>query len=156
MFKLSLQFLATLLILSAAVISPVSAETTSTPKNVKPISEMQNAAKTAKKPIVAVVKADWCPACQKIDPTIKALMKDYMATSQWVMLDVTNKTTAAEARQKAQDMGLEDFYKQFGARTSTVAIIDPDSKKVLKVFMAEDKREKYVIALDKAIADLQE
>lgn len=109
-------------------------------------------AKAAQKPIVAVVKAEWCGACKKITPTIMGLMKDYQSKATFVVLDVTDKTTSAEAAKKAKAMGLDKFFQEFGAKTSTVAIIDPQSKKVLNVFMAEGDRSKYASALDKAIS----
>lgn len=101
-------------------------------------------------PIVAVVKASWCPACKKIEPTMMGLMKDYMTKATWVVFDVSTKESAEASRKQAEKLGLKDFFAQYGAKTSTVAIIDPHSKKLLKVFMAEGDRSKYVQAIEQA------
>lgn len=145
MFKPLSLSMAALLMAAGAIVTPALAEKPAAP---------QEAAQPAKdhQPIVAVVKADWCPACKKISPTVMGVMKDYMSKAQWVMLDVTNKQTTAEAEKKVKELGLEKFYAEYGSRTSTVAIIDPQTKKVLSVFMAEGRKEKYVAALNKALA----
>ncbi|PIQ29138.1 thiol-disulfide isomerase [bacterium (Candidatus Blackallbacteria) CG17_big_fil_post_rev_8_21_14_2_50_48_46] len=150
MFKPVILSLFALLLSAGSLTLPAMAEKA-------PASQTQTQpAKAQVKPIVAVVKADWCPACQKISPTLMGLMKDYMNKADWVVLDVTNPKTTAEAEKKAKQLGLEKFYAEFGAKTSTVAIIDPQTKKVLKMFMAEGKREKYVLALNQALAAHQE
>lgn len=143
------------LCLSLSLIAPALAESNanaeSADKAMSPSHEMMTAPNPAMtQPMIVVVRAEWCPACKKITPTLQGLMKDYQTQAQWVILDVSNKKSTAEAAQKAQELGLSDFFKKYGARTSTVAIIDPQSKKVLSLFMAESQREKYVTALDQA------
>ena len=103
--------------------------------------------KTEAKPIVAVIKASWCPACQKIDPTVQAVMKKHGDQAQWVVFDISDKASSKVALAKAKELGLEAFFKQYGTKTATVAILHPETKKVLKVFMAEGNKEKYTEAL---------
>lgn len=98
-------------------------------------------------PIVVMVKADWCPACTKIDPALQALMKDYEGKAQFVVLDVTNKKTVASTLATVKALGLNDFYQTYGSRTGTVAFLHPQNKKVLKTFMAESRLKKYEEAL---------
>lgn len=146
MFKQSLFAFSALLLAIGSVHTPIFAnEHTSDTQVVEP-------AKTELLPIVAVVKADWCPACKKVGPTMMGLMKDYGSKAQFVVLDVTNPKTTAEAKKKAHELGLDAFFTEYGSKTSTVAIIDPKSKKIINLFMAEAKREKYTAALDKILA----
>ncbi|PKL75991.1 MAG: thiol-disulfide isomerase [Candidatus Melainabacteria bacterium HGW-Melainabacteria-1] len=105
-------------------------------------------------PIVAVIKASWCPACKKISPTVMGLMKDYGDKATWVVFDVSTKESAEAARKQAEKLGLKDFFAMYGAKTSTVAILDPESKKPLKIFMAEADRSKYVQALETALKSI--
>jgi len=146
MFKPIALSMAALLLAAGAIVTPALAEKPSAAQEATQPTKAQNM------PIVAVVKADWCPACKKISPTVMGVMKEYMSKAQWVMLDVTNAKTTAEAEKKVKELGLEKFYAEYGSRTSTVAIIDPQTKKVLSIFMAEGRKDKYVAALNKALA----
>ena len=106
----------------------------------------------APQPIIAVVKASWCGACEKIAPTIKHVMQDSMKQAQWVVFDISDRKSAKAAQAKAKELGLETFFKRYGTQTATVAFIHPESKKVLKVLRAESKKEKYL----KALAQVQQ
>ncbi|MBF2054181.1 MAG: thioredoxin family protein [Candidatus Sericytochromatia bacterium] len=106
--------------------------------------------KAQSKPIVAVIKASWCPACQKISSTVQAVMKEHGDQAQWVVFDISDKESSKAAQAKAKELGLESFFKEYGAKTATVAILHPETKKVLKVLMAEGKKEKYAEALQAA------
>lgn len=108
--------------------------------------------KEAAKPIVAVIKASWCPACRKIEPTVKQVMKKSMAEADWVVFDISTKENAQKAAAQAKAMGLDSFFKDYGTKTATVAIIHPETKKVLKVLMAESRENKYAEALKAAQA----
>ena len=110
--------------------------------------------KVANMPIVAIVKADWCAACKKIDSTVKGVMKSYMDKATWVIFDVTNKETTQSAKEKAKQMGLDTFFQKYSTQTSTVAIIHPKTKKIIKIFQAEGDKTKYIQALDQAIKSL--
>lgn len=41
------------------------------------------------KPTVAIIRADWCTACQKLEPTMSELISQYKDRLNFVMLDVT-------------------------------------------------------------------
>lgn len=104
-----------------------------------------------KKPVVAIIKAEWCAACQKLEPTMMDLMKQYGDRLEFVVLDVTSEETLAEAHKTAKKHGLSDFLKEHQKKTSTVAVFSGD--KVLFQTVKNFDRDAYVKAFDKALAD---
>ena len=48
------------------------------------------------KPTVAIIRADWCSACQKLEPTMSELISQYKDRLNFVMLDVTTDEKTAE------------------------------------------------------------
>ncbi len=101
------------------------------------------------RPIVAIVKADWCPYCKRIDPVVGGLMKDYSEKMHFVVFDVTNAKTTAESKEQAEKLGLSKFFDENKGNTSTVAVLK-DDKVVYKTFN-NGKREDYVKAFDKTL-----
>ena len=75
-----------------------------------------------KKVTVAVIKAEWCSACQKVDPIMMDLMKEYGDRINFVILDVTNDETTAQAAAKAKSLGLASFFEANKKKTSTVGV----------------------------------
>ncbi len=101
------------------------------------------------RPIVAVIKADWCPYCKRVDPVVADLMGDYSEKFNFVDFDVTDEAKIAESMKKAEKLGLSDFFKKFKGKTSTVAILV--DKKVVYKTSNNAKRDDYVKAFDKAL-----
>ena len=62
------------------------------------------------KPTVAVIKADWCSACQKLEPIMTELMKEYVGKVEFLALDVTSDEKVAQSRATAKNLGLGDFF----------------------------------------------
>ena len=106
-------------------------------------------AKEDVRPIVAVIRADWCPYCKKVEPVISALMPDYSEKMHFVVFDVTNETTTAEAMKQAAELGLSDFFKDFKGKTSAVAVLK--DKKVVYKTSNNGKRADYEKAFDQAL-----
>ncbi|MFN0138673.1 MAG: thioredoxin domain-containing protein [Pyrinomonadaceae bacterium] len=102
-----------------------------------------------KMPIVAVIKADWCPYCENVEPVMMKLMNDYGQKLKFVVFDVTNDETTKEAMKTAEELGLTKFFKENKRKTSAVAVIK-DEKIVFKTFN-NTKREDYVKAFDSAL-----
>jgi thiol-disulfide isomerase/thioredoxin len=102
------------------------------------------------KPVVAIVKADWCGYCRKLDPTMKELMAEYGDKLTFVVLDVTDETTSAKAAETAKKHGLESFLAAHKDKTGTVAVYDAKHKEVFKT-RANYDRQAYVKAFDKAL-----
>ena len=105
----------------------------------------------SKKPVVAIIKAEWCSACQKLEPTMMDLMKQYGDRLEFVVLDVSNEDTLAEANKTAKKHGLSDFLKENQKKTSTVAVFS--GNKVLFQTVQNFDRDAYVKAFDKALAE---
>ena len=106
-------------------------------------------AKEDVRPIVAVIRADWCPYCKKVEPVISALMPDYSEKIHFVVFDVTNETTTAKAMKQAEELGLGDFFKDFKGKTSAVAVLK--DKKVVYKTSNNGKRADYEKAFDQAL-----
>lgn len=103
------------------------------------------------KPTVAIIRAEWCSACQKLEPTMMKLMQEYGDKVEFVMLDVSSDETSAQAQATAKKRGLGKFFEEHKQKTSTVAVFvngnTPDF-----VTMQNFDREAYVKAFNEAIA----
>ncbi len=105
----------------------------------------------AKRPTVAIIRADWCTACQKLEPTMMELMSQYKDRIDFVMLDVTDDQKAAKSAATARKLGLGKFFQANKKKTSTVVVLGADRKILFKTAKNFD-REAYVKAFDEAIA----
>jgi thiol-disulfide isomerase/thioredoxin len=103
------------------------------------------------KPTVAIIRAEWCSACQKLEPTMMELMKEYGDKVEFVVLDVSSDDKVAESRATAKKLGLGGFFEANKQKTSTVAVFVKGSKPQF-VTMQNFDRAAYVNAFDDAIA----
>jgi len=106
-----------------------------------------NAAKTT----VAIIRADWCSACQKLEPAMAELQEQYRDRINFVVLDVTNDDTTKQATAIARRHGLTKFFAANKKKTSTVVVLDSKNNIVFKTDHNAD-RDAYVKAFDAAIA----
>lgn len=113
------------------------------------ISAQEMMKKETEKPIVAVIQADWCPYCKRVEPVISSLMKEYGEKFDFVVFDVTDDAAVKESMKKAEMLGLGKFFKDFKGKTSAVAILK-NQEVVFKTFN-NNKREDYVVAFEKAL-----
>jgi thiol-disulfide isomerase/thioredoxin len=104
-----------------------------------------------KRPTVAVIRADWCSACQKLEPTMMQLMSQYKDSIDFVVLDVSDDEKSQKAATDARKLGLAKFFAANKKKTSTVVVLSP-SRKILFQTMQNFDREVYVKAFDEAIA----
>jgi thiol-disulfide isomerase/thioredoxin len=107
------------------------------------------------KPVVVDIYADWCPGCQSIKPTLSTLKKEYSGKVNFVVFDVTDRKTSAASQAKAQQLGLSDFFAANKSKTSTVAIINPATGKILKVYQANPNLSDYKAVLNPAITAIR-
>lgn len=105
----------------------------------------------AKRPTVAVIRADWCRACQRLEPAMMELMNQYKDRIDFVMLDVTDDQKAAQAASTARKLGIGKFFQANMKKTSTVIVLSP-SHKILFHTAENFDRDVYVKAFDEAIA----
>ena len=102
-----------------------------------------------KRPVVAVIAADWCPYCKNVDPVLKGVMADYKDKFNMVIFDVTNAKTSAAAAENAEKLGLTEFFNANKDKTSTVAVIK--NKEVVYRTSNNTKKSDYTKAFDKAL-----
>lgn len=105
--------------------------------------------KDAELPVVAVIRADWCSYCKKLEPIMMGLMKEYEGKLKFVVFDITNEETIAKSMELAKTEGLEDFFKDNKDKSAFVAIV----KNGKQTFNAKYKTERkvYVKEFDKAL-----
>jgi thiol-disulfide isomerase/thioredoxin len=107
------------------------------------------------KPVLVDIYAIWCPGCKNIAPTLSTLKQKYQGRVNFVVFDVTDRSTTQASEAKAQKLGLSEFLAANKSQTSMVAIIDPSSGRVLKQFRNNPNRGDYVAVLDGAIAQMK-
>ncbi|KAM3094800.1 thioredoxin domain-containing protein [Phormidesmis sp. 146-12] len=92
------------------------------------------AAQLQGKPTIVKIYADWCPACQRLRPVTESLQQQFGDRANFVVFDVTNRTTTQAAEARARELGLSDFLAAHRSQTSTVAIINPSNGQTLTQF----------------------
>ena len=100
------------------------------------------------KPAIVDIYASWCPACKAIAPTLSDLRMQYKNKVNFVVLDVTDRSSTQRAEANARRMGLTNFLKNNKASTGTVAIIDPATGEILNQFRGNDKKDDYIAAIN--------
>jgi thiol-disulfide isomerase/thioredoxin len=103
------------------------------------------------KPVVVDVYASWCPACKNIAPTLSKLKKDYEGKVHFVVLDVSDKSTASQAETKAKQLGLSQFFEANKAQTGLLAIVDPATGNILAQHRNNANLGDYKTVLDAAL-----
>ncbi len=102
-------------------------------------------------PTVAIIRADWCTVCQKLEPAMTELMEQYKDRLNFVVLDVSNDAKTAESAVTARKLGIGNFFEANKKKTSTVAIFGAKNKLLFKKYH-DSERETFVRAFDDAIA----
>jgi thiol-disulfide isomerase/thioredoxin len=102
------------------------------------------------KPTVAIIRADWCAACQKLEPTFNELKEQYKDRLNFVVLDVTTDEKVAESAKTANELGIGKFFAANKKNTSTVVVFGEKNKISFKT-THNYNREAYVRAFDDAI-----
>ncbi|MEM6797137.1 MAG: thioredoxin domain-containing protein, partial [Acidobacteriota bacterium] len=79
----------------------------------------------------------WCGSCKKMGPVFEDLANKYDGESVlFVTLDLTNKTTRAQAEYMAASLGFGDVYAQ-NQGTGFILLLDGTSKKQLAKLTAD-------------------
>ena len=103
------------------------------------------------KPVVVDVYASWCSKCQNIAPTVSELKKEYDGKVEFVVLDVSDKTTTAAAEATAQELGLSKFLAENKTQTGSITIVDPATGKILAQHRNNTDKMAYTKVLDAAL-----
>jgi hypothetical protein len=104
------------------------------------------------KPVVIDVYASWCPACKNIAPTLSQLQQQYAGKVHFVVLDVSDKSSAAKSEAKAKELGLSEFFAENKTQTGSLTIVDPATGKILSQYRNNPDKMAYTTVLDQAIA----
>lgn len=104
----------------------------------------------AKHPIVAVIRADWCAACKKLEPVLMDIAKSYGEKVEFVYLDITDAKTTAEAEMTAKRYGISKFFEENKKKSSTVGIFK-NMKKLFNTHYNADPKV-FTTEIDKALA----
>lgn len=103
-----------------------------------------------KKPLVAVIYADWCPLCQKLKPTLVLINDKYQGKIRFVLFDVTSEETMEKSRQRARSLGLEQFFDKNRETPPLVVIQDPAGRELFRAYHDYDFQH-YAAVLDRQI-----
>ena len=100
------------------------------------------------KPVVVDVYATWCSACKNIAPTLTQLKQDYDGEVNFVVLDVSDQSTTAEAKTTAEQLGLSEFLEAHKSKTGTVTIIDPATGDIIAQYKNNTNMGDYTQAIE--------
>ena len=103
------------------------------------------------KPVVVDVYATWCAACKNIAPTVTQLKQKYAGKVEFVVLDVSDKTSTAKVEAKAKELGLSKFFAENKTQTGSLTIVDPATGKILSQHRNNPDLNTYASVLDAAI-----
>jgi thiol-disulfide isomerase/thioredoxin len=103
------------------------------------------------KPVVVDVYATWCAACKNIAPTVAQLKQKYAGKVEFVVLDVSDKTSTAKVEAKAKELGLSKFFAENKTQTGSLTIVDPATGKILAQHRNNPDLTAYASVLDAAI-----
>jgi thiol-disulfide isomerase/thioredoxin len=106
------------------------------------------------KPVVVDIYASWCPACRNIAPVLSQLKQQYQNKVNFVVLDVRDRESVSASMKMANKLGLTQFFNTYKAQTSTVAIIDPATGKIIKQFRNNADIAEYQAILDRSITEI--
>jgi len=103
------------------------------------------------KPVVVDIYASWCPACKNIAPTLSQLKKDYAGKVEFVILDVSDKSTTAAAEATAKELGLSKFLSENKTQTGSITIVDPATGKILAQYRNNPNKAVYTKVLNASL-----
>lgn len=83
-------------------------------------------------PLVVVVRADWCPTCRKIEPTVAVLQREYGGRVSFLILDVTDDAASTRSTSAAERAGVGSFFRDNNA-TGIVAVFTRGRAEVAKL-----------------------
>lgn len=130
----------------AACASPAATSATPPPATA-PMVASASAAPTARPqvakdlPLVAIVRADWCPSCRAVEPKLALIEKEYAGRIAFVRLNVTDDDTTASAADDADAAGVRAFFDQSKGRTATIGVFSKDRKELFRTWGLKNEAE---------------
>lgn len=92
-------------------------------------------------PLVAIVRADWCPACRKVEPALAGIEQEYAGRITFVRLDVTDDDTAAGAARDSEAAGVGAFFGEARGRTATIGVFSRDRRELFRTWGLKNEAE---------------
>lgn len=108
---------------------------------------------TAEEPAVyaLVFAADWCSTCKELDPKLQPVMTaSGDLPVEFVMLDLTDEVTTAEAAATAESLGAADLFEANAGKTGYVALVSSETGEVVGRILATDSEEEMTQKLQAA------
>lgn len=139
-------FAITIALVLDACASPAAPNATSPPATA-PVAASASAApaphaQVAKDlPLVAIVRADWCPSCRAVEPKLALIEKEYAGRVAFVRLNVTDDDTTAGAAEDADAAGVRAFFDQSKGRTATIGVFSKDRKELFRTWGLKNETE---------------
>lgn len=101
-------------------------------------------------PFIVKIYADWCGTCQRLKPVWQRIQEDLGEEAQVVLLDVTDKGAVEASKQRAKDLGIEGFFKNYKSKTGTIGVLK-SSGSTVSVYKGEGDFSVYERALENAL-----
>ena len=103
------------------------------------------------KPVIVDIYASWCPACKNIAPTVSQLKQKYAGKVEFVVLDVSDRSSTSAAETQAKELGLNKFLATNKTQTGSLTIVDPATGNILAQHRNNPDINAYTKVLDAAI-----
>ena len=104
------------------------------------------------KPFVVKIHADWCGTCRMLEPTWSKIESEFGDRVHLVKLDVSDRAATEQSRAEAARLGLSGFFKEYGAATGTICVVDGETLEPVAIMRGETDLSKYREAVEKARA----
>ena len=86
-----------------------------------------------------------------VAPTVSQLKQQYAGKVNFVVLDVSDRSSTAESEAIARELGLSDFFAANKNQTGSLTIIDPSTGNILSQQRNNSNKAAYTKVLDAAI-----
>ncbi len=105
-------------------------------------------------PLFVTITMKECYTCQKLKPVIENLKEEYNDKVNFVTLDVSSKASLEESREKAEELGVKEFFEKNRNSLPAVGIVCPGGTMIEKAFLGESDINTYKNALDELLLDV--
>lgn len=106
------------------------------------------------RPLVVVIRAEWCAACHHAAPAVAWLREEYGDRADFVDLDVTDQDTSTQSATKASRLGLGRFFEANQGRPGVTIL--GRNRRTMGRFGAEYRAGPYRAAIEEALATFRQ